>query len=147
MKAIDEEMMHCECEEEETYKYNLPWIGMSVIAGLSTALDKNIFSQMLTESGQLSREKIIIGPTTATTHLTCWMMPMIRRETVMTTVTPKVVMMTEVCKMMTMNGSRIMTSMKYLLLHWMHQGQELWMPSIYPTFGGISMRIQRGLWM
>ena len=44
MKAIDDEMMHHECEEEETIKYNLPWIYMSVIAGILTALDKNIFS-------------------------------------------------------------------------------------------------------
>ena len=65
MKAIDEEMMHCECEEEETYKYNLPWNGVPVIAGISTALDQKIFSQMLTESGQLSREKMIVGTTMA----------------------------------------------------------------------------------
>ena len=38
---------------------------MSVIMGLMTALDENIFSQMLTESGQLSRQKTIIGATTA----------------------------------------------------------------------------------
>ena len=42
--TIDEEMMHHECEEEETYKYNLPQIGMSVIVGILTALDENIFS-------------------------------------------------------------------------------------------------------
>ena len=36
-----------------------------MIARISTALDENIFSQMLTESGQLSREKMIIGATTA----------------------------------------------------------------------------------
>ena len=65
MKAIEEEMMHHECEEEETYKYNLPWNGISVIMGILTALDKSILSQMLTESGQLSREKMIIGATTA----------------------------------------------------------------------------------
>ena len=58
-------MMACECEEEETIKYNLPWIDISVIAGISTALDKNIFSRMLIESGQHSREKMIIGATTA----------------------------------------------------------------------------------
>ena len=57
--------MHHECEEEETIKYNLPWIDISVIAGISTALDKNIFSRMLTESGQLSRKKMISGATTA----------------------------------------------------------------------------------
>ena len=65
----------------------------------------------------------------------------------MTTVTPKVVMMREVHKMMTMSKLRIMTLTKYLLLHWMHQGQELWMPSICETFGGSDMRMQRGLWM
>ena len=65
MKAIDVEMMHHECEEGETTKYNLPWSDISVIAGISTALDKNIFSRMLTECGQLSREKMIIGATTA----------------------------------------------------------------------------------
>ena len=64
-KAIDEEMMHHECEEEETIKYNPPLIDMSVIAGILTALDENIFSRMLTECGQLSREKMIIGATTA----------------------------------------------------------------------------------
>ena len=58
-------MMHHECQEEETIKYNLPQIDISVIAGISTALDENIFSQMLIESGQLSREKMIIGATTA----------------------------------------------------------------------------------
>ena len=58
MKAkIDEEMMHHECEEEETIKCSLPQIDISVIAEISTALDKNIFSRMLTESGQLSRRK------------------------------------------------------------------------------------------
>ena len=65
MKAIDEEMMHHECDEEETLKCNLPQIDISVITGISTALDENIFSRMLTESGQLSREKMIIGVTTA----------------------------------------------------------------------------------
>ena len=64
-KAIDDEMVHCECEEEKTTKYNLPWIDISVIAGISTALDENIFSRMLTECGQLSMEKMIIGATTA----------------------------------------------------------------------------------
>ena len=43
-KAINEEMMHHECEEEETIKYNLPWIDIPVITGISTALDENIFS-------------------------------------------------------------------------------------------------------
>ena len=43
MKAIDEEMMYHECEEEETYKYNLPQNGVPVIVGISTALDENIF--------------------------------------------------------------------------------------------------------
>ena len=38
MKPIDEEMMYSECEEEETYKYNLPWIDMSMTVGISTAL-------------------------------------------------------------------------------------------------------------
>ena len=61
--------------------------------------------------------------------------------TVMTTVTPKVVMMREVHKMMTTNELMTMTSMKDLSLHWMHQGQELWMPSICPTLGGLSMRM------
>ena len=56
------------------------------------------------------------------------------------TATPKVVMMKEMHKMMIMNELRTMTSMKYLLMHWMHQGQEPWMPSIFPTFGGLSMR-------
>ena len=42
--AIDEEMMHHECEEEETYKYNLPQNGTQVIMGILTALDENIFS-------------------------------------------------------------------------------------------------------
>ena len=65
MKAIDDEMMHHECQEDETTKYNLPWIDISVIAGISTALDEEIFSCMLTKSGQLSREKMIIGATTA----------------------------------------------------------------------------------
>ena len=32
MKAIDDEMMYHECEEEETYKYNLPRIDIPVIA-------------------------------------------------------------------------------------------------------------------
>ena len=63
------------------------------------------------------------------------------------TVTPKVVMMREVHKMTTMNELRIMTSTKYLSLHWMHQGKELWMPSICPIFGELSMRMQRGHWM
>ena len=31
MKAIDVEMMHHECEEGETTKYNLPWSDISVI--------------------------------------------------------------------------------------------------------------------
>ena len=61
--------------------------------------------------------------------------------TVMTTVTPKVVMMREVHKMMTTNELTTMTSMKDLSFLWMHQGQELWMPSIRPTFGGLSMRM------
>ena len=65
MKAIDDEMMHHECQEDETTKYNLPWIDISVIAGISTALDEEIISCMLTKSGQLSREKMIIGATTA----------------------------------------------------------------------------------
>ena len=65
MKEIDDEMMHYECDKEETYRYNIPQIGMSVSAGILTALDEDIFSRMLTESGQLSREKIIIGATTA----------------------------------------------------------------------------------
>ena len=43
MKACEDEMVHCECEEEETTKCNLPWIDISVIAGISTVLDKNIF--------------------------------------------------------------------------------------------------------
>ena len=51
MKAIDEGMMYHECEEEEAYKYNLPWTDISVTTGISTALDENIFSQTLTESG------------------------------------------------------------------------------------------------
>ena len=45
------------------------------------------------------------------------------------------------------NELMTMTSMKYLLLHWMYQGQEPWMPSIFPIFGGSSMRMQRGCWM
>ena len=49
--------------------------------------------------------------------------------------------------MTTMNELMTMTSMNYLLLHWMYQGQELWMPSIFPTFGGLSMRMQRRQWM
>ena len=65
----------------------------------------------------------------------------------MRTVTSKVVMMREVHKMMTMNELRIIPLMKYLSLHWMHQGQEPWMPSICPAFGGLSMRTRRGLWM
>ena len=56
-KAINEEMIHCQCEEEETTKYNLPWIDISVIAGISTALDKNIFSRMLTEVTNLAGRK------------------------------------------------------------------------------------------
>ena len=44
MKAIDEEMMHHKCEEEETSKCNLPQNSMPVIVGILTALDKNIFS-------------------------------------------------------------------------------------------------------
>ena len=40
--------------------------------------------------------------------------------------------------MMTMNELMTMTSMKYLSLHWMYQGLELWMPSIFPTFEGLS---------
>ena len=43
MKGIDEEMVYHECEEEETYKYNLPPNGISVIAGIVTALDKKHF--------------------------------------------------------------------------------------------------------
>ena len=49
---------------------------------------------------------------------------MIRMETEMMTVTPKVVMMKEVLKITTMNELRTMTLMKYLSLYWMHQGQE-----------------------
>ena len=44
MKTINEEMMHRECEKEETIKYNLPWIDISVTAIISTALDENSFS-------------------------------------------------------------------------------------------------------
>ena len=155
MKAIDDEMMHCECEEEETIKYSLPWIDMSVIPGILTVLNENVFSQMLTESGQLSREKMIIGATTANDSPYLVDSLMIRRDTMMTTVTPNTVMMTvtpkaammrEVHKMMTMNKLTTMTSMKYLLLHRMYQGQEPWMPSIFPILG-LSMRIQRGHWM
>ena len=62
----------------------------------------------------------------------------------MMTVTPKVVMVREVNKMMTMNELMTMTLMKYLSLHQMHQGQEPWMPSICPTFGGLNMTMQRG---
>ena len=43
MKAIDEEMVSHECEEEEIYKHNLPQNGM-LIRGILTALDDNIFS-------------------------------------------------------------------------------------------------------
>ena len=164
-KAIDDEMMHCECEEEETTKYNLPQIDISVIAEISTALDKNIFSRMLTDSGQLSREKMIIGATTAndspclvddpddqeghkmTTVAPNSVMMTVTPNTVMTTVTPKVVTMGEVHKMTTMNKLMTMTLMKYLSLHWMYQGLEPWIPSIFPIFGGLSMRMQRGHWM
>ena len=48
-------------------------------------------------------------------------------------VTPKVVMTREVYNMMTTNELRIMTSTKYLALHWMHQGQEMQIPSICLT--------------
>ena len=65
MKAIDDGMMHCECQEEVTTKYSLSQIDIPVITGISTPLDENTFSRMLTESGQLSREKMIIGATTA----------------------------------------------------------------------------------
>ena len=75
------------------------------------------------------------------THLTWWMMLMIKRETAMMTVTPKVVMMWEVHKMTTMNELMTMTSMRYLSPHWMHQGQEMWMPSICPISGGLIMRM------
>ena len=156
-KTIDDEMMHHECQEEETIKYNLPLIEISVIAGISTVLDENILSRMLIESGQLSREKMIIGvQPQQMTHLIWWMILMTRRDTVMTTVTPitvmtavtpKVVMMGEVHKIMTTNKLMTMTSMKYLSQHWMYQGQEPLMASIFPTFGGLSMRMQRGHWM
>ena len=64
MKTIDDEMVQGECEEEETTKCNLLRIDISVIAGISTALDENIFSRILTECGQHSRDKMIIGAST-----------------------------------------------------------------------------------
>ena len=55
-------------------------------------------------------------------------------NTVMMTVTPNEAMMREVHKMMITNKLMTMTLMKHLSLHWMYQGQEPWMPSIFPTF-------------
>ena len=57
--------MHHGCEEEEMHKYNFPQNGISVITGILTDVDENIFSRILTESAQLNREKTIIGATTA----------------------------------------------------------------------------------